>query len=132
MVIDDDQELGMRVVRLLEQAGFRAQFYGASFGVLNAIREAACDLVLLDVNMPRLDGTTIARMVRDALGATRIRVLLYSSMNIDVLERLAVSVGAHGAISKQASDEELLGRVKDLLAKKSRVGVEPGAQTPST
>jgi len=131
MVIDDDEALGTKIVATLSKAGFRAHFYGRTFGVLTAIREAACDLILLDVNMPRLDGRTIARMVRDALSSSNIRVLLYSGMDPDVLERLALAVGAHGAISKQATDEELIGRINAVLSKKPRFGPTPSAENPS-
>ena len=128
MVIDDDDNLGVRVTQMLQQAGFRAHFHGRSFGVLNAVREASCDLVLLDVNMPRLDGTSVARMIRDTLGPKRVRVLLYSSMDPGLLEKIAEIVGAQGAVSKRATDEELVQRIHETLGRKPFVGASPGAE----
>jgi DNA-binding response OmpR family regulator len=115
LIIDDDDETGARIRRVLRQAGFDANFHAGSLGALTAIREASCDVVLLDVHMPRLDGLAVMRMIRGSLGNSRLRVVLYSNMETSVLGRLAASIGAHDAVSKQASDSELVAKIKDAL-----------------
>jgi CheY-like chemotaxis protein len=111
LVIDDDAAFGEYAVQVLERAGFVSRFHRGPFGTLMAIREMDCDLVLLDVSMPRLDGPMLARMIRNAFGATKLRVFLCSGMTPGPLARLAQAAGADGAITKdtldRAPEEEL-------------------------
>jgi len=122
LVIDDDVSFGLRTVQALKQAGLQARFHRGPFGTLGAIRESRCDVVLLDVNMPKLDGAALVRMIRDTFSANRIRVVLFSSMEVGALQRLAAWVGAHHAISKSAADDDVVAQISDLLGARSADG----------
>jgi two-component system chemotaxis response regulator CheY len=115
LVIDDDPSVSAPVLRTLEAGGFHARFHCGPFGSLQAIRSAMCDLVLVDVNMPRLDGPLLVRMIRDAFGLGRIRVVLFSNMETASLERLARIIGAHGAVPKKAEPTEMVARLRAAL-----------------
>jgi two-component system chemotaxis response regulator CheY len=115
LVIDDDPSVSTPVLRTLEAGGFHARFHCGPFGSLQAIRSAMCDLVLVDVNMPRLDGPLLVRMIRDAFGLGRIRVVLFSNMETASLERLARIIGAHGALPKKAEPTEMVARLRSVL-----------------
>lgn len=115
LVIDDDTMFGMSAARRLEQAGFAVRFHRGPFGCLQAIREMRCDVVVLDVNMPKLDGPLVLRMIRDAAGMGRTRVLLCSNMQSGPLARLAEASGAHGSLSKDAFDTELVPSLRAML-----------------
>jgi len=115
LIIDDDANFGANAVRMLESAGFSARFHRGPFGSLQAIRETVCDLVLLDVNMPKLDGPLLVRMIRDAFGLGRIKVLLCSNMEPAPLERLAKAMGVHGAVTKSVPQAEIIDQVRAVL-----------------
>ncbi|WP_170319679.1 response regulator [Polyangium spumosum] len=115
LVIDDDTTFGMVAARRLEEAGFAVRFHRGPFGCLQAIRDMRCDVVVLDVNMPKLDGPLVLRMIRDAAGMGRTRVLLCSNMEPGPLARLAEASGAHGALAKNAFDAELVSSLRALL-----------------
>jgi len=74
-----------------------------------------CDVVVLDVNMPRLDGPLVLRMIRDAVGMNTTRVLLCSNMEPGPLARLAAASGAHGSLAKDAIDAELVPSLRRVL-----------------
>jgi CheY-like chemotaxis protein len=118
LVIDDDPGVAATVLRTLEAGGFHARFHCGPFGSLQAIRSAMCDVVLLDVNMPRLDGPLLVRMIRDAFGLGRIRVVLYSNMETGSLDRLAKIIGAHGAVPKKAEPTEMVARLRAAMLHK--------------
>ncbi|UQA56180.1 response regulator [Polyangium aurulentum] len=118
LVIDDDPSISAAVLRTLEAGGFNARFHCGPFGSLQAIRSAMCDVVLVDVNMPRLDGPLLVRMIRDAFGLGRIKVVLYSNMETASLERLAKIIGAHGAVPKKAEPTEMVARLRAALLNK--------------
>ncbi|WP_437683491.1 response regulator [Sorangium sp. So ce131] len=105
LVIDDDVNFGEEAVCALARAGAAARYHRGPFGSLHAIREMRSDVVLLDVNMPRMDGAQIVRAIRTADGIRDVRVLLCSNMDLRVLERLAATLKAHGAVPKAAFED---------------------------
>lgn len=105
LFIDDDDQDGTATYHRLVKLGFNARFHRGPFGTLAAIRDTQCDLVLLDVNMPGLDGPALIRVIRHTYN--QLPVLLYSNMEKAVLERIMRYVGADGAVPKDASDQEL-------------------------
>jgi PleD family two-component response regulator len=119
LIIDDDPTFGQRAVRCLERSGLSARFHKGPFGSLHAIREMGCDIVLVDVDMPRLDGGLLVKMVRDAYGLGQTRIVLVGDKLDAELKTLATSVGAHGYVSKQASDTELADRVCELAGRRA-------------
>ncbi len=119
LIIDDDPIFGQRAVRCFEKAGIRARFHEGPFGSLHAIRETGCDTVLVDVDMPRIDGGLLVKMIRDAYGLGQTRIVLVGDKPDAELAELSISVGAHGFVSKQAGDAELVGRVSALAGRKA-------------
>jgi len=112
LIIDDDTTFGASAVRILSGAGLPARFHRGPFGSLQAIREAAADVVLIDVNMPKLDGPLLVRMIRDAFGLGRVRVMLCSNMEPGPLARLAKAMNVFGSIPKGVTDNELVELVR--------------------
>jgi len=115
LIIDDDDAFGSRALRCLVQGGFSARFHHGPFGSLHAIRETASDIVIVDVDMPRLDGGLFVKMVRDVYGLGQTSIVVTANRSDDELAELASIVGAHGHISKFAEDRELLHRIRLLV-----------------
>jgi len=115
LIIDDDASFGASAVKTFQSAGLSARFHRGPFGSLQAIREAVCDVVLLDVNMPKLDGPLLVRMIRDAFGKSRIKVVLCSNMEPHILERMASLLGASGSVAKHVPEDQLVAHVRAAL-----------------
>ncbi len=107
LIVDDDETFGRTAARLLSRAGLYAVFHRGPFGTVNAVRASGCDVLLLDINMPSLDGAALARMVTSTFGG-RVRVVLCSNMASEHLARLAVRMGLQGGLSKEAFEDERL------------------------
>ena len=114
LFIDDDDNDGIATFHRLTKLGFNARFHRGPFGTLAAIRDTQCDLVLLDVNMPGLDGPALVRVIRHTYN--QLPVLLYSNMERSVLDRIVRHIGADGAIVKDATDQELATMLHGALA----------------
>jgi len=114
LFIDDDDKDGLATFHRLTKLGFHARFHRGPFGTLAAIRDTQCDLVLLDVNMPGLDGPALVRVIRHTYN--QLPVLLYSNMEKAVLERIVRHIGADGAVIKDSTDEELSRTLHEALA----------------
>ncbi len=118
LFIDDHDTDGVSTFHRLTKLGFTARFHHGPFGTLAAIRDTQCDLVLLDVNMPGLDGPALVRVIRHTYH--HLPVLLYSNMEKGVLDRIGRHIGADGTIVKDATDEELVGTLREVLAETSK------------
>ena len=114
LIIDDDASFGGRAVRCLERGGFAARFHQGPFGSLHAIRETGSDIVLVDIDMPRLDGGLLVKMVRDAYGLGQTRVMLVGNRPDQQLAELASTVGADGYVSKHLAEPDLVNRVRSM------------------
>ncbi|MDC3955421.1 response regulator [Polyangium jinanense] len=123
LVIDDDPRFGESAVQRLADMGFEARFHHGPLGVLQAIRDMRCDLVLLDVNMPKLDGSIVIRMIRDSNGLGEVRVLLCSNMEANVLVRMAQFLGAYGAVPKDVGDAAFVAELRAALQKRPAIQV---------
>ena len=120
LIIDDDPTFGELMVRRLEKGGHEPAFRASPFGSLNEIKKGSYEVVIVDVNMPALDGAGLVRLIRET-GSIRItRILLCSSMDAEELNLLSMSLMADGYISKSATATEVLDKLKEILEPSSR------------
>jgi CheY-like chemotaxis protein len=114
VLIVDDSELVARVVRAdLEAKGFEIHYAPDVEKATSIIlkRQTRPDLILLDINMPKVDGAQFCRFVKKNEMFRSIKVIFCSSENKDRVKKLVFECGADGFISK----DELLGkRIADL------------------
>ena len=64
LVVDDEESLTDLVSSALRFAGYQVKTEGNGFDALRAIRSETPDLIVLDVNMPELDGFEVCRRIR--------------------------------------------------------------------
>lgn len=113
LIVDDDERFGRRAVRVLEKNGFVAHFHRGPRGALEAMQRNTYDAVLLDVNMPQINGPSLLRMLGDSHQMGRVRIILCSDMRFETLQLLAQRFGADHALQKPEDPEQL---ARDLLA----------------
>jgi DNA-binding response OmpR family regulator len=115
LVVDDDETV-MAVVRaILTRAGHEVETRARAFGTTPYILQAKPDVVLLDIEMPGIDGLELARAIKERAGDTH--VVLHSAKPRDVLEALAEDVGAMGAIQKGLPPSEFMRQLTAVLGR---------------
>lgn len=118
LVVDDDRVLADLISFSLRREGFGViQAYDGDTA-LQRWAEAQPDLLVLDVNMPGLDGFAVCQRIREK-AATPIILLTVRADDDDVVRGL--SLGADDYIAKPFSPRQLVARVKAVLR---RVGQE--------
>ena len=118
LVVDDDPMVLEIVTTRLSLAG--CTVYGARDGLaaIERIREVRPVAMVLDINMPRLDGFGVLKHMR-ITGSTRsIATLVLTARNRPEDVKLAISLGARDYLAKPFKDEQLLIRIARLLRKR--------------
>ena len=120
LVVDDDRDIRDLVTFKLEQAGYEVRQAEDGLQALEAVREWAPDLVVLDVMMPGLSGVDVTRELRadPATAGTPVILLTAKAQEADV-ETGFVS-GADDYVVKPFSPRELVSRVQAVLARSRR------------
>jgi two-component system response regulator MprA len=113
LVADDDTAVRESLRRSLAFNGYEVSLAADGAATLAAIDESPPDLVLLDVNMPRVDGLEVCRRLRAA--GSDVPVLMLTA-RVEVGDRvLGLDAGADDYLPKPFALEELLARVRALL-----------------
>jgi DNA-binding response OmpR family regulator len=126
LVVEDDLALSDVVAFTLRRAGFDVLTAYDGLTALATWAQEAPDLVVLDLNLPRLDGLAVCRQIRSQ-GDTPIIILSVRGGDEAVVKGL--ELGADDYIVKPFSPTQLVARVRALLR---RAGVTPTAGVLTT
>lgn len=113
LVVDDEEHLADAVAQLLQRAGFRAVQVHDGRAALAAAQELQPDLVLLDYELPELDGLAVIEALRGRPETRELSVLLNSSAQVSFAEIQR----ADGFLSKPFTDSLLYSMIDRVLAK---------------
>jgi CheY-like chemotaxis protein len=114
LIADDDADLRATFVELLMNDGVAVHEACDGEAALAAALLLVPDLLLLDLNMPRMDGPQVLRRVREIHPPTRVRVIVISGQLEEYLPRLE-GRHYHAALAKPCSMEDLLQTVRRVL-----------------
>jgi len=115
-VADDAQSCAL-ISRLLRRAGYATRELSSGEQVLQAAAAELPSLVVLNVNLPGLNGYEVCRELRDAYGET-VRIVFVSAERTEPFDKVAgLLVGADDYVVKPFDPAELVARVRRLIAR---------------
>ncbi len=114
LVVDDNRSFRMSLARFLEMEGYEVFWAEDGLTGLEAIRRTSPDLVLMDINMPHLDGLEALRLLREF---SRVPVLILSARMGEMDRVKGQMLGAECYLTKPFSASELLERIEVALRK---------------
>jgi two-component system OmpR family response regulator len=112
LVVDDHRDIRETLARYLEKNGLRVTVADGGEALRRVMKNAAIDLVVLDIMMPGDDGLTLCRHLRET---TRTPVILLTAMAEDTDRIVGLEVGADDYLTKPFNPRELLARIKAVL-----------------
>lgn len=129
LVVDDDELFVAYTQALLEGAGYRTLTAATGEAALRIAREHAPPVVLLDIQLPELNGYEVCRILRDALGRA-VGIAFLSGTRTDTVDiSSGLLVGADDYLVKSCDPSELVARVGALMR---RVQAENGDEFASS
>jgi len=124
LVVDDEREIVKLVKAYLEQAGFQVATASDGQEGLYVFRHEKPDLVVLDLNLPRIDGLDVCRTIRRESDTPVIML----TARVEEQDRLiGLELGADDYIVKPFSPREVVARVRTVLRR-----VRPAPSTPES
>ena len=111
-LVDDDQNITTSVSLLLEAEGYEVDCYHDGEQALMGLTRRPPDLAILDIKMPRMDGTELLQKLRSK---TSLPVIFLTSKDDELDEALGLGMGADDYITKPFSQRLLLARIKAVL-----------------
>jgi CheY-like chemotaxis protein len=115
LMVDDDEFQHMVLQNLLQDENVELAFATSGTGALVALRKRRPDLILMDVDLPDVDGIEAARQIKSAPPFASVPVLMITGhSDKEVVER-SVKAGATGFVVKPFSREVLLAKIRSVL-----------------
>ena len=108
LVVEDDPAIREGLCALLARNGYEPASLDDFGDVAARILDAAPDLVLLDLNLPGVDGGYVCREVRAASG---VPIIAVTSRDTDMDELVTLAAGADDFVAKPYNEQVLLARV---------------------
>jgi PAS domain S-box-containing protein len=112
LVVDDDADVRIGTARLLEKAGYIVDQAADGEAALQTLRQRRPDLLLLDRDMPGLDGLEVCRRIKQDRACADIAVIMVSGTYAESSHQAeGLESGADGYIARPIENRELLARV---------------------
>jgi DNA-binding response OmpR family regulator len=129
LIVDDSRPFRQSLNRFLAMEGFDVEEAGDGPEGLDQAQAYSPDLVVMDVNMPGMDGFEAVRRLREF---SHVPVLILSARSAEMDRVLGLSAGADSYLAKPFSASELLARIQALLRRyKSLQARQAGRVAPS-
>jgi two-component system OmpR family response regulator len=124
LVADDDPHIRQLLVFALEKAGMVVREAADGEAALAEVARARPDLIVLDINMPRMDGLEVCRRLR-AQGD--LPILFLSSRDDEIDRVLGIELGGDDYVVKPFSPREVVARVQAILRRGRAMSADQSA-----
>ena len=127
LIVDDDPHIRQVLSFALAKAGMETSEADDGEAALSAVGAVRPDLVVLDINMPRMDGLEVCRRLR---AAGDLPILFLSSRDDEVDRVVGLELGGDDYVVKPFSPREVVARVSAILKRGGRALESAGPERP--
>jgi chemosensory pili system protein ChpA (sensor histidine kinase/response regulator) len=114
MVVDDSLTVRKITSRLLERSGYRVSTAKDGVEALEVLEGELPAVMLLDIEMPRMDGFEVTQHVRSNARTAALPIIMITSRTADKHRDHAVELGVDAYMGKPYQEDELLSEIKRL------------------
>lgn len=116
LIADDEPNIVISLEFLMQHGGYDVKVARNGEEALALVESFGPDLVLLDVMMPRISGYEVCRRMRERSDWRHIKIIMLSAKGREAEVTKGVSLGADLYVTKPFSNNELVGKIGELLA----------------
>jgi len=112
LVVDDEKVIVKGIKYNLEQEGYQVLCAYDGEDAVNIAKDSSIDLILLDVMLPKMDGLTACRTIREF---SNVPIIMLTARSEDIDKILGLEYGADDYITKPFNIREVTSRIKAIL-----------------
>ena len=120
LIVEDEPAIAMGLEDDLKIEGYDVEVVGDGATAFSRAAGGGYDLVLLDVMLPKKDGFTVCRELRQA--GVRTPIVLLTAKGEEIDKVLGLELGADDYLTKPFSPRELVARIKAVLRRLRSIG----------
>ncbi|MGB4812046.1 MAG: Hpt domain-containing protein [Methylophilaceae bacterium] len=115
LVVDDSLTMRKVLSRVLEREDFEVITANDGVDAIQKLQDTMPDIILTDIEMPRMDGFELSRHVRENAATKNTPLIVISSRTADKHRNVAREIGVNAFLGKPVQDDDLIAQVKALL-----------------
>jgi DNA-binding response OmpR family regulator len=112
LIVEDEANIASFVKLYLEKAGFAVERAATGADGVARTRDAQPALIVLDLNLPDIDGLEVCRRIR---ATSQVPILMLTARDDDIDKIVGLEVGADDYVTKPFNPRELVARIKTIL-----------------
>ncbi|MFH1416454.1 MAG: response regulator, partial [Elusimicrobiota bacterium] len=115
LVVDDEIEASMLVKGFLEKKNYKVIIATGGKEGINMVRNEKPDLMVLDINMPGMDGFEVIKRIKADKETSYIPIIVLTSCNIDQYREDCYLLGADKFMTKSMDKDDLMAEIEKYL-----------------
>ena len=115
LIVDDSAVIRALHRFILKSEGFDTLEADSGFSALEILNSHPCHLAIIDVNMPRMDGITLTRMIRSNPVTREMPIIMVSTQQAALDRSKGLESGANTYLIKPTEPDQLIAGVRALL-----------------
>lgn len=120
LIVDDEPDLAGLIADVLSDAGYDTRIAIDGTSALAAVQAYPPDLMILDVQMPQLDGFEVAAMLKSDPATATIPIIMVSAQDGRAARLIGLESGAEDYLGKPVDPAELLAKIRNLMLLRDR------------
>lgn len=112
LIIEDDEAICKELQMLLQKQGYEAVCWNLQEDIRELVKTHDPHIILLDINLPQMDGFTVCSQLRSF---SKVPIIFVTSRNTDMDELCSMQMGGDDFITKPYNTSILLARIAALL-----------------
>ena len=118
LIVEDDEKLRKELEIFLNNNGYKVKILNQFRNTIQDILNIAPDLLLLDINLPEIDGEYVCKEIRKQ---SNLPIIIITSRDNEVDELLSINYGADHYVTKPFNIQILLAKIASLLKRTNMV-----------
>lgn len=118
LVAEDDEDLRLMMLTLLRMRGYKTAEARDGQETLEVAQELRPDVILMDLQLPRLNGFAVIRSVRQSETLRRVPIIVVSAHDPARHRKLALAAGCNAYVQKPIDFDSLDGIILNLLSRR--------------
>ena len=117
LIVEDEESYREPLVYQLTREGYEVSAAATGEEGLELFTHGGIDLVLLDLMLPGIDGTTLCRRIREQ---SRVPIIMLTAKSTEIDKVVGLEIGADDYVTKPYSFRELLARIRAVLRRNQK------------